>query len=508
MRRLKIYFTSDVHGHIYPTENQGSLLQCMDDFEIDGNTLVMDGGDSIQGSPFMKFLDHGEYLGLFMGAVYDRGGYHYYTLGNHDFDPGFLVMKSFIEGMRAKCLCCNVVDTSGLLPMLPYEIRIMENGLKVGVTGAVTDFVNHWHSAERLHPFMVVDTFFALQQVNAYLKDRCDVTICIYHGGLELDLESGQVIDSSRENIGGRICRELDFDVLLTGHQHRIVEGQQYYGTYVVQPPAKAKGFAEILVEVEPGLKVCSGGVRTPSDGISEELIDMVMPFYDRSQEWLNRWVCTLDFPLESSDKITQAIEGTPFADLLHYVQLSATGADISVASLPNEHLSLPKGVSVADVMRTYPYANKLVVLEVTGQVILQALRRASSYFRWTEQGIVVDKRFLLPKEQHSSYDFFANVSYSVKLNPTGENLVSNVKVKGRPLVVERVYRVAMSDYRAAGMGGYDAYRDCPMVKIMEDDIQDMMVEFFRRGEFSAVPVYHDLTILDHNALAMTPLFP
>lgn len=507
MKKMKIYYTSDVHGYIYPHKGEGCLLQCVDDFETDGNTLVIDGGDSTQGSPFAKYLDHSDLLGVAMGAIYDRAGYQYFTLGNHDFDGGFLVMKAFLEGMGPKCLCANVIDRTGTLPIVPYEMRILSNGLKVGITGVVTDFVNHWHSEDVLAPLMVMDTFFALQQMNAFLKGRCDVMVCIYHGGFEEDLDTGKVLFTSKEHIACKICKELDFDVLLTGHQHKAVDGQLYHGTYVVQPPPNGKAFAEIFVEHDDDGVRCSGGLRKPSDGISEELLDAAMPIYDRAEEWLSGWVCTMDFPMETGDRIAQALEGSPFADVVNHAQLLATGADISVTSLPNRSLSLPRGVSIRDLMTVFPYANRLVVLEVTGQVILQALRRASSYFRWTSKGIVVDPRFLEPKEEHHSYDFFANVSYSIQLSRTGENLVSKVKVCGKPLVVERVYRIAMSDYRASGMGGYEAYRDCPMVNVLEDDIQDMMLAFFRRGDLSSVPVYQDITILGDEP-ALKALFP
>lgn len=498
MRKLKIYYTTDVHGFLYPHDGEECLLQCIGDFEPDENTLILDGGDSIQGSPLVKFLDFSDMLGETIGAIYDKGGYHCFTLGNHDFDAGFLVLKSYLEGMKATCLCANVLDATGLLPIMPYQIRIMENGLKVGITGAVTDFVNHWQSEEELEPLKVMDTFFSLKQVNGFLKDRCDVTICIYHGGFEENLETGEVICKSRENIGCKIARELDFDLLLTGHQHMPVEGQYYEGTYVVQPPSHGKGFAEILVthiDYEDPVKKIEGGIRRASDAVSEELLDTVMPVFDKAEEWLSRWVCTLDEPLPLEEKIIMAVEGTTFADLLNYTQLTATGADISVASLPNREISLSRGVSVGDVMRVFPYPNRLVVLEVTGQVLLQALRRSASYFRWTGQRLKVDERFLQPKPQHHSYDYFANVSYCVNLNPRGENLVTNMRVGDKPLVLERVYRVAMSDFRASGMGGYEEYRDCPMVAIMEDDIQDMMLQFLRRGDRSQVPMYHDVML-------------
>ena len=62
MKNLKIYFTSDMHGYLYPTnyidkepKNIG-LINMINDFKKDGNTLIIDAGDTIQGSPLTYYL--------------------------------------------------------------------------------------------------------------------------------------------------------------------------------------------------------------------------------------------------------------------------------------------------------------------------------------------------------------------------------------------------------------------------------------------------------------------
>ena len=58
MKNLKIYFTSDMHGYLYPTnyidkeQKSIGLINMINDFKKDGNTLIIDAGDTIQGSPF------------------------------------------------------------------------------------------------------------------------------------------------------------------------------------------------------------------------------------------------------------------------------------------------------------------------------------------------------------------------------------------------------------------------------------------------------------------------
>lgn len=61
-RNLTIYFTSDLHSYIYPTDYRGQeekdlgLFKCASQFQKDGNTLVIDGGDLLQGSPLGGLL--------------------------------------------------------------------------------------------------------------------------------------------------------------------------------------------------------------------------------------------------------------------------------------------------------------------------------------------------------------------------------------------------------------------------------------------------------------------
>ena len=66
-KTFQIYYTSDTHGHVFPVtyasnspENAG-LLNLAAQVEKDGNTLVLDGGDALQGTPLTQYyLAHRE----------------------------------------------------------------------------------------------------------------------------------------------------------------------------------------------------------------------------------------------------------------------------------------------------------------------------------------------------------------------------------------------------------------------------------------------------------------
>ena len=87
MKNLKIYFTSDLHGYVYPTdyvernEKNIGLLNIINHFNKDGNTLIIDGGDTIQGSPFTNYLSNSEFDVHPLATIMNAGGYDFLYKG-------------------------------------------------------------------------------------------------------------------------------------------------------------------------------------------------------------------------------------------------------------------------------------------------------------------------------------------------------------------------------------------------------------------------------------------
>ena len=248
MKNLKIIFTSDTHGHLFPTNYAGKcsedagLLNLAHQIEKDGNTLVIDGGDTLQGTTLSQYyISHRDaYPFQPLAEGFNAMGCDYFTLGNHDFNFGYEVLKEYINAMNATCLCANLTDLRGELGVKNHVIHVLENGLRIGLTGIVTDYVNIWEQEKNLSELKISDAFEAAQREYEILRGQCDVCICIYHGGFEEDLETGERLTQSRENVACEIARKLGYDILLTGHQHIAMAGKDLHGTYAVQPPANA----------------------------------------------------------------------------------------------------------------------------------------------------------------------------------------------------------------------------------------------------------------------------
>ena len=260
MKKLKIYYTSDVHGAFSPVDYAtgsriaAGLSNCIAGFKKDGDTLIIDGGDILQGSPFTYYLySQTEHGGKTIASLMNIGGYDFVTLGNHDFNYGKTAIEEYLAALNAKCLCANV---RGIRGVEGTAVITMQSGLRVGLAGVTTHYVSIFEKRENMRGITVTDAFTAAKEALSELKARhTDINICIYHGGYERDLASGALLSSTDENQGYRICAELDYDILLAGHQHMAAENKRVCGTFTCQPADKAKEYIERYFAAYPDVK-------------------------------------------------------------------------------------------------------------------------------------------------------------------------------------------------------------------------------------------------------------
>lgn len=483
-RTLTIYFTSDIHGFFYPLDYatgktvERGLMKCANRFQKDGNTLILDGGDILQGSPFTAYchdrLCDPEPIARIMNAC----GYDYVALGNHDFNFGQEYLASYLKALNAQCLCQNCLDDSGK-SRYPYTVHVLENGLRVGLVGLVTDHVNVWEKAENLEGCRIVNPFDAAKSALDALQGQVDLTVCLYHGGFERDLKTGALLTQSTENVGYRICEELGFDLLLTGHQHMHVYGRSLRGTYTLQPSEFGREFFKITLTVGQEKQIHAQCIAAEGP-CPEELMRLLAPEEEQLQNWLDERVGEMEQALQPSDRIFMASHGSTIAEFFNMVQQDFSGAQISVTSLANEIAGLPKLVRRRDVLTTYPYQNTLKVLEITGQQLRCAMERSAEYFALDANGqITISETFLKPKIEHYNYDYFRGIDYVFDISrPVGQRVV-RMRFNGLDVQPSDTFTVCVSDYRASGTGGYPMYPKCPIIREYDTQIADMIMGYF-----------------------------
>lgn len=492
MSKLTIYFTSDTHGYLYPNNFASKQPRPMGllpmSFEKDENTLVIDGGDTIQGSPLTYFCKlHGRELPI--AEAMNARGYDYVTLGNHDFNNGYDYLKRHLDALNATCLCANVTDLRGELPIAGAAVHVLGNGLRVGLVGIVTNWVNRWEKPENLTELQVGDPFEAARKAIAGLD--ADVIVGIYHGGVERDLSTGRLLSKTDENIACRLCEELDIDLLLTGHQHIPMANQQWHGTHIVQTPCNAVSYVKVTLE-EDGFhsELCDVLAQA-------ELTDAQQTLWEELNAWLDTPIGRLSQAIWPEDKLQMAMNGSSIADFFNTVQLWASGADISCAALSNELRGFDSAVTVRDVVASYVYSNTLAVLEVTGSVLKLALEQCARYFAVAEDGsVAIADSFLSPKVAHYNYDYFSGVEYVFDLcRPEGQRVVSLTR-GGKPVQMEDRFSLVMCDYRATGAGDFDFYCDCPRIRDIQTEVSELILNYLVEHPDVQIPAGHPIQVL------------
>ena len=515
-RTLNIRFTSDTHAYLYPTnyadqtDRPMGLMKLAAQFPHDGNTLIIDGGDTIQGSPLSNLyqrlsaeekaqcLTSDAYGANPFAAVMNLAGYHFVTLGNHDFNYGLEALSDYLTHLDALCLCCNIRDREGRLPIAPYAIHQLENGLRVGLVGACTHYVTRWENPATTAQLVVEEPVPAAARALDALRGKCDVTVLIYHGGFECDFETGKPLTDSKENQACELARELDFDLILTGHQHMAVPGVTLSGTHAVQPTYRAPHACAVSVTVsEDGSKKIESSLL-PADGPAlAQAAELLSPLEEKVQLWLDTPAGRLDRPLTAEDHLASAVEGSALANFINTVQLAASGAQVSACALPNEFKGIPAAVTVRDVVSTYIYSNTLLVLELPRETLRRYIERSAAYFDHDAQGnLCISDEFLRPKVQHYNYDRFSGLDYVIDTTKPVGARVTSMKIGGREIGEEETVTVCINSYRSCGTGGYEMLLGQKVVRDIQVDVADSMIEYITNNPNITVDTHKYCTVI------------
>lgn len=516
-RTLTIRFTSDTHGYLYPTsyadslERPMGLMKLAGEFPHDGDTLIIDGGDTIQGSPMTNLyhrlprkeqtacLASDAYGTNPFAAMMNLAGYQFVTLGNHDFNNGVDALYDYLSQLDALCLCCNIRDREGRLPIAPYAVHRLANGLRVGLVGACTHYVSRWENPATAEKLVIEEPVAACAAALDALRGQCDVTVLIYHGGFECDLATGAPLTDSTENQACRICRELGFDLVLTGHQHMPVAGQRFANSYVVQPGYRAPHCCAVTVTVEEdGSKRIESALLSAQGAPLAGAGELLAPLEARVQQWLDTPAGHLDHALDAGDHLDKALHGSDLMNFINTVERELSGAQIATCAPANELKGLPENVTIRDVVSTYIYTNTLVVLELTGRTLRRYMERSAAYFDHDAQGnVCISDEFLRPKVQHYNYDYFSGVDYVIDTRrPVGQR-VTSVRLDGRELGDEETVSVCVSSYRVCGTGGYGMLPGQKVLCDVQVDVADAIIDYIMRHPSIVVDTHRYCTVLE-----------
>nr|WP_029191164.1 bifunctional UDP-sugar hydrolase/5'-nucleotidase [Ornithinibacillus scapharcae] len=514
---LKIIYTSDVHGNAMPITygtNKHSDLglakyativkKIREQYE---NVLVLDNGDLIQGTPLMTHYvkAHSDKENPMIGIM-NRIGIDAGVIGNHEFNFGKEILADAISESTYPWLSANLVNEQGD-PYFgkPYIMKTLPNGVRVAVVGVTTHYIPNWESPGNIEGIHFKDALMTLQYWVDHIRkeEKPDLLIASYHGGLERDMETGEPTESlTGENQGYAMCLEIEgIDVLLTGHQHRVLTGT-VNGVLVAQPGNNGIMYGDIDIQFEQKeskwvIKEKEAAIYPVGDvPADKEILQYMEELENSTQNWLDQPIGYIDGDMRISDPFQARVSKHPFVQFIQQVQMEASGANISVtALLNNEAKGFNQTITMRDVVSNYIYPNTLVVLELSGMDIKQALEKTAEYFVLDDQNnISVNPTYITPKAQHYNYDMWEGINYTIDVaKPIGERIM-HVSFQGEALNDHETYHVVMNNYRATGGGNYHMFRNKPVVKEIQKDMVELIHAYFEKHKTvkaEVIPNFH-----------------
>jgi 2',3'-cyclic-nucleotide 2'-phosphodiesterase/3'-nucleotidase len=144
-------------------------------------------------------------------------------------------------------------------------------------------------------------------------------------------------------------------------------------------------------------------------------------------------------------------VEPSARVQLLHDVQKTATGAQLSAVASPGVRMFIPKGTtSVRQFYALAPHEHKVARIRVTGAQLKAYLEHAARYFNYSHLPELLNRDVPL-----YDYDMVSGVSYALDISRPPGRRVANLKYGGDPVEDSQAFTMAISTYRLAGGGGY-----------------------------------------------------
>ena len=494
--KFKVIETSDVHGHFFPYDFmerkplKGTLSRANTYINKErekwgnDNLLLIDNGDILQGQPCVYWSNYVMPVSENLAAsVINYMQYDAETVGNHDIEPGHKVYDKWIREVRCPLLGANIVKsgatsmTSPASPtniydgLQPYSIHYID-GVKIAIIGMLTPAIPNWLTENVWKGIEFEEMTSCAKKWVKYLKEveRPDLIFGLFHSGRD----GGIITSDYEENATAAVAREVPgFDIIFFGHDHQVhnewITNKDDERVLIIDPSCYVKNVAEAEIELtyKKGhlvKKDIKGEIVSVLDEeVDEQMIKHFQPQIDAAKDYVNQKIGTFENSIYTRDCF---FGNAAFADLIHNLQLSLTGADISITAPLSFNASIKAGdVTVADMFKLYRFENLLLVLRLTGEEIRKHLEM--SYDQWTNQMKSPDDHIMLLNNEMKgdqqrmgfkyytfNFDSACGIDYEVDVTkPDGEKVRILQMSDGTPFDEKKWYRVAMNSYRANGGG-------------------------------------------------------
>lgn len=492
--------TSDTHGNVYNWDYYkdaeyddsahndigvaklaGLINQIRDEPGV--TTMVIDAGDTIQGTPLATYYAKQEPITETgekhpMARAMNVLHYDAVTLGNHEFNYGLPLLNLWIRQLGFPALAANAVNVATGRPAFrPYVIKKVSLGrhaptLRVGILGLTNPGVAIWDRAnvEGLLRFEdLVAT--AAKWVPIMRRNGADIVLISAHGGDSGKSSYGPELPN--ENPSALIAEQVPgIDAILFGHAHadipqRFVTNAQTGQPVLLSEPSR---WGQRLTRMDFTLSRAknkwvvatkkSATLNTNTVAEDPKVLAAVRKQHVKTVTYVNQVVAQSTETLSAAES---RYKDTPILDYINKVQTDtvtaalvsteyATLPVLSIAAPFSRSAVFPAGdVKIKDVAGLYIYDNTLEAVVLTGAEVKAYLEYSAKYFVTLAPGAPVDPATISdPAVPDYNYDVLSGVTYDIDISkPVGERItLADVDPAAR-------FVVAVNNYRRSGGGNF-----------------------------------------------------
>lgn len=474
--RITILHTNDNHGRFWQNQNgeygMAARKTLLDNIRAEvkaegGTTLLLSGGDINTGVPESDLQDaEPDFKGM------NLLGYDAMALGNHEFDNPLDVLRKQQQWAKFPMLSANIYDKkTGKRLFKPYQI-FEQQGIKIAVIGLTTEDTAKIGNPEYIGAIEFRDPKAEAKKVIAELEknEKPDVIIAATHMG---HYENGQRgINAPGDVALARYMQPGDLDMIVGGHSQEPVcmespnknnsnfkpgdkcTPDQQNGTWIVQAHEWGKyvGRADfefqngelnlisydlVPVNLKKKIKLDDGSQKQVfiQNKIQQnpQVLSFLTPFQEKGQAQLMVKIAESNGKLEG-DRSVVRFKQTNLGRLIAASHMQRAKADFAVMNSGGVRDSINGGdITYKDVLTVQPFGNIVSYVDMSGKDVLDYLN------------VVATK----PVDS-GAYAQFYGITMTV-----ANGQVSNVKIGGKPLLMNKTYRFTVPSFNAAGGDGY-----------------------------------------------------
>lgn len=458
-KTITVIHTNDVHAAVVDdgksTIGFAKLGTYVEELRKKDDILVLDAGDMFQGLPIAN-LEKGKSIIPVANLI----GYDAMAVGNHEFDFTAENLMEIAKELKFPMLAANIVK-GGNQVFKPYIVKEVK-GIKVGIFGIATPETAFKTHPENVKGYEFTDIVKSSRDVVNKLRDveKVDVVIALTHLGLN---EGDYTSDIVAKNVQG-------IDLIIDGHSHTTLEkGQKEGNTLIVSTGSSMKAVGKVEIKlVDKKVTDVSASLLKYADfkdvKPAQAILDEIKKVEDGQKVVLDKVVGKTAVELVGKRELVRTGE-TNLGQLATAAMLELTKAEVAITNGGGIRASIKAGdITMRDMVTVFPFGNTIMVKEIKGSDLVAALEHGTNEY---------------PNEK-GAFPHVAGVTFTLKVNAPAGKRVTDVKVNGEPIVMDKLYKVATNDFMAAGGDGYNMLKSYP-IKAEYNTLMDTLLDYVQK---------------------------